>query len=178
MIKEIFLYDGKIMLVSEEDFLFYCAEKICAYNNKRKCYYAMRYAWNKGKNGEKGKTIHIKIHQEIWSRMGNIVPKGYVIDHINLDGLHNQRDNLRILTYSENNYHKNVSIKNTSGYAGVYEEFDRYKKWRMDFKFDGIHIQERYYSKENAIQARLNAERKYLPYYLQREFYLERGIAI
>jgi hypothetical protein len=170
MIKEFITYNGYMMYISEEDFLFYSGEKIYTYRPGISLnLYAVRI--------QKGK--HIKIHQEIWKRMGRNVPKGYVIDHIDLIGLHNQRDNLRILTRAENCYHKSMMTTNTSGFRGISENKNcKYKIWQMDFGFDSKRVRSGHYTLEEAIEARLSAERKYLPYYLQREFYIERGIVI
>jgi HNH endonuclease len=169
-IKELHTNNGQIMPISGKDFLFYAGEKFYFSSRRRsKCIHAVRWY--------KGKVIY--LHREIWEqRMKNIIPGGFVIDHINLIGHYNYRENLRLLTESESRYHTTLSIVNTSGSKGTNEEFDRHKKWRMYFNFNGENITERFYSEEEAIQARLIVERKHLPYYLQREYYIKHELRI
>lgn len=52
----------------------------------------------------------------------------HVIDHINNDTLDNRRENLRIVTVSQNNQNKRSQANSSSQYIGVY--FDKqHKKW-------------------------------------------------
>ena len=73
----------------------------------------------------------MKLHRLLIS-----VPKGYEIDHINGNGLDNQRSNLRLCTHQENmrNRPKN---KNKSGYKGVYRN---HAKWHAAIKHNGKKI--------------------------------------
>lgn len=45
------------------------------------------------------------------------------VDHINHDGLDNRKENLRIVTNSQNGMNRRLTSANTSGYKGV--SFDR-----------------------------------------------------
>ena len=45
--------------------------------------------------------------------------KGYEIDHKDQNGLNNQRQNLRIVTRSQNQMNKNKQRNNTSGVRGI-----------------------------------------------------------
>lgn len=44
---------------------------------------------------------------------------GFVGDHINFDGLDNQRRNLRVVTQQHNSIHRRLGKNNTSGFRGV-----------------------------------------------------------
>ena len=46
-------------------------------------------------------------------------PKGMEVDHIDRNGLNNQRSNLRVVTSSENKMNRGKTKHNTSGYKGV-----------------------------------------------------------
>lgn len=53
---------------------------------------------------------------------------GRIIDHIDGDGLNNQRSNLRLSTQCGNNQNRGKSRNNTSGYKGVYWH-SHHDKW-------------------------------------------------
>jgi len=65
-------------------------------------------------------------------------PTGMQVDHIDGDGLNNQRYNLRICTKDENNINKRVRKDNTSGYKGVTWN-KKSKKWIAQIKSKKIH---------------------------------------
>jgi len=56
------------------------------------------------------------------------VPEGFVIDHINRNGLDNRKANLRPATVAQNAQNA-VKRKNRSGYKGVWLAKDK-RKWR------------------------------------------------
>jgi hypothetical protein len=69
------------------------------------------------------------------------VGKGFVVDHINRNGLDNREANVRQATNSENNYNRRKPNKNTSSkYKGVYRH--RGKTWRAMIKVNkkNMHI--------------------------------------
>ncbi len=85
--------------------------------------FLMQYNWfaHKSKNthyaetnGISNKTI--KMHRLIMNP-----PPDMLIDHINRDGLDNQKSNLRICNYSQNNLNR-IFPKSKSKYRGVYFE--------------------------------------------------------
>lgn len=65
-------------------------------------YYAVRHGWDK----KLKKDFRVLMHREIMS-----CPKGFVVDHIDGNGLNNQRSNLRICTSIENSYNRKINIK-------------------------------------------------------------------
>ena len=62
--------------------------------------------------------------------------KGKVVDHINGNKLINTESNLRICTYSENNYNIGLRADNSSGHKGV-SWYKKENKWRVTITKDG-----------------------------------------
>lgn len=116
--------DGKEVYVDDEDY---------DYLNKFNWSYNGRYAVsNINKNTINMHRLIIKIN--------NInIPKGYIVDHIDGDGLNNTKLNLRVCTQSNNQMNKaKTKSKTTSKYKGVY--FDKHnKKWNatIEHSIDG-----------------------------------------
>lgn len=82
-----------------------------------------------------GKRMPLMMHHFI---MPN-APIGIERDHIDGDGLNNQKNNLRFVTRRQNQQNAiNSKIKRTSKYPGV--SFDcRRNKWKAYIKIDGYH---------------------------------------
>ena len=57
----------------------------------------------------------VSMHREIL-----LPPKNITVDHIDGNGLNNQRSNLRLATNSENQRNRAIQSNNTSGYIGVF----------------------------------------------------------
>jgi len=124
--KRIRLSQGKIAFVDDEDF-----EKVNEFKwnvaisgKKHKIFYAARGFWNGSKQ------ITKLMHRFILD-----VPDGMVIDHIDGDGLNNQKSNLRIVTNRENcgNWH----VEKRNRYKHVYWN-KRKKRWYVEFYIDGL----------------------------------------
>jgi hypothetical protein len=100
--KEIKLTQGKVALVDDEDFEYLNQFK---WHAKKGCntFYAKRSI--------KGSTL--SMHSLIMKP-----PHGFEIDHKDLNGLNNQKDNLRICTRSQNQANRKKA-KGNSRYLGV-----------------------------------------------------------
>ena len=113
--KEIKLTRGKFAMVDDDDYervnkLKWSLED--SGKNGHELYYAKRlHPVIRGK-----KYVRLTMHKFI---MGDI-PEGMVIDHINLNGLDNRKENLRPCNTSENNSNRICMPKSTSKYLGVY----------------------------------------------------------
>lgn len=125
MTKKIALTQGKVAIVDDED--FECLNKYKWYTRKdsRHTFYAAR-------NSERvnGKSHTIRMH---WHIVGK-PEKPLTVDHINKNGLDNQRDNLRIISTRDNQCNRH----NTK-YYGAKRDGQRYRS-----------------------QIRINGKRKYL----------------
>lgn len=87
--------------------------------------------------------------------------EGEVVDHINHNPLDNRLDNLRKCTQQENMMNGIVRKHNTSGVTGVSWNKER-EKWEVEICVNKKRIKlGRYTDKEEAIQVRKEAERKY-----------------
>ena len=129
MVKEIQLTQDKVALVDDADF---------EWLNQRKWYYAPRdkssggYANRTRRKADGPGTRHIHMHRSL---LGPI-PEGLAPDHIDGDGLNNQRGNLRLATRSQNNMNGRLHRNNTSGYRGVRWE-KRRRQWRAALGVNG-----------------------------------------
>jgi hypothetical protein len=103
---------------------------------------------------------HAVLHRWIFDD-----PKGMVIDHINHDTLNNTRENLRVVTQSENLQNRKGAMKNSkSGIRGVCWNKIR-KKWQVQITTNKKLIHVGYFEDiklaENAV---VDARKKYMPY--------------
>lgn len=121
--KEIKLPKGKVAMVDDEDFEELNKYKWCAFKGNS-TYYVSRAT----RVAKKQKVL--LMHRVIMK-----TPKGMHTDHINGDGLDNQRSNLRIATHSENMRNTRMSKNNTSGYKGVCWDKNA-KKWHVQITVD------------------------------------------
>jgi hypothetical protein len=70
-----------------------------------------------------GKVIATSLHRFITNMVGN---NSAVIDHIDHNGLNNQKANLRVCSILENAWNKKRGRNNTSGYKGVSWKNDKW----------------------------------------------------
>ena len=91
----------------------------------------------------------------------NYLVAGKYYDHIDRNPLNNRKHNLRVANASENMQNSSISTRNTSGVIGVSWDKNR-NKWHVQISVNknGIHIG-RFANKEDAIVARLQAEKEY-----------------
>lgn len=117
---EIQLTNGDSVLVDDEDYwLLMQSTWHCFDGNTVTTKYA--YSWNPYPTA-------ILMHRLVMN-----TPKGFVTDHIDGNGLNNQKPNLRNVTYSQNAHNRKDHPK------GCYYEFDR-KKWHSKIMIDGKSI--------------------------------------
>lgn len=124
MVKEIKLFNDKgIVLVDNEDY-----DKLIKYK-----WYIKRikkrnsdYAHTKIKIN--GKWYNKLIHRIILNPLDS-----EQIDHIDCNGLNNQKNNLRIVTDSQNKMNRIPQKKSTSEFKGVYW-YKEYNKWVSKIK--------------------------------------------
>jgi hypothetical protein len=124
--QEIKLTQGKLAIVDDDDF-----ERLNAYkwHAVKACntFYAERNASKK--NGRTGKTI--LMHREIIATTSPIL----VTDHIDGDGLNNQKSNLRVVSRRQNCQNR-INKPGTSKYPGV-DWISGKKRWRARIEIDG-----------------------------------------
>jgi hypothetical protein len=151
--KEITLTHGKVALVDDEDFDFLNQFKWFA-KESNNTYYAQRGVWN-GEN-----MTPQRMHRIIMKD----IPDGMFVDHIDGNGLNNQKSNLRIATKSQNAQNMCVRSDNVSGCTGVSWQ-DATLRWQVSIQVNGKRIFLGCFSDlQDAIEARRNAEKKHHPY--------------
>ena len=96
------------------------------------------------------------LHRLVCCAFINNPNKKQFVDHIDNNPQNNHISNLRFATNKENQQNSKLSIKNTSGYKGIYFN-KKAKKWRAQIKIDGIRIHIGYFDNlEDAKIARIN----------------------
>ena len=100
-----------------------------------------------------------------------------VVDHINRNRLNNLKNNLRITDNLGNARNASLAKNNTSGFTGVVED-KKCNRWiaqiTVNYKNKRLEI---YQNKEDAIRARLQAEKQYFGEFSpQKHLYQEYGI--
>lgn len=138
--REIPLTQGQVALVDDEDYA-----RLSIYKwypiQRGNTFYAVRNSL--GPNNH-----HIYMHHEIMGRPAI----GLEVDHIDGDGLNNQKINLREVTHSQN--HMNQRPTNgSSKFKGV-SWHSRNNKWQTQIQFEGSHRHLGYFiSEEEAARA-------------------------
>jgi len=126
------LSQGKVALVSPEDYHFLIQHKWCARASKHN-HYAVRSI----PSNTKFKCTTIPMHRVILSRMvGCELLRTEHCDHISGNGLDNRRENLRICTNAENSRNRKSQRGSSSQYKGASWRKDS-EKWQSNIQVDG-----------------------------------------
>lgn len=102
------LTQGKFAKVDDEDFDYLSQFKWHA-RKVRRTYYAGRH------ETKNGKQLNIHMHRVIYGALDADAQ----VDHINHDGLDNQKENLRVATLQQNMWNQQLKVTSTTGYMGV-----------------------------------------------------------
>lgn len=116
--RKIRLTQGYFAKVDQRDYEYLCRYKWCV-NMTPNSKYARCTKFYKT-----GKSRTVMMHRLIMEP-----PRGYVVDHINGDGLDNRRANLRLATCAQNGRNRRKIKKGISRYKGVGWE-ESTGKWR------------------------------------------------
>ena len=142
--KEIRLTQGKIAIVDDEDFELVSQYRWHAVKSRNTFYAATKCPLPTGP----------KMHALLMGKQ-----PGYQIDHIDGNGLNNQRHNLRFVTAAQNAANTNPYRTNTSGYKGVM--WRKYlNKWEVRIKVNGKRISLGYYTDKEAAARAYDAAAK------------------
>lgn len=106
---------GMFTKVDDSDYEWLCKFKWGYWIGKgKRTGYALHAAYVPRPDGKKGKPKIFRMHRLIMNP-----PEKLLVDHIDGDGLNNQRCNLRIATHTQNSANCHKRRKNKSGYLGV-----------------------------------------------------------
>lgn len=108
--KRIKLSKGQYALIDDEDFDFLNQWKWSLMCDE----YGLCYAYRKEPSRYNGRSVY--MHREIL----NLKNKSLLIDHINHNGLDNQKQNLRLCNEKTNHLNRKKCLNTSSKYKGVY----------------------------------------------------------
>lgn len=123
--KFIELTQGLRAIVDDEDFEELNKYRWCAAKDGTR-FYVIR---SKMLSGSRKKTV--RMHRIVL----NLLDKNICVDHIDGNGLNNQKSNLRICNHAQNGANCRIRIKNKSGYIGVYWN-KQLNKWHSQIFVD------------------------------------------
>ncbi len=125
--KDVVTATSKVALIDDEDYVPVCIYNWFAiYEQNAQSWYAVA-----NERQLDGTYKRIRMHRLILSA------EDYEqVDHRNHDGLDNRKENLRIVTNSQNGMNRRLTSANTSGYKGVC--FDKnHRQYRAYIRKDG-----------------------------------------
>ncbi len=140
IMKEIICEQGEKALVDDEDYEYLNQWVWKAVKNRpNAATYVVRYKWDR----EKQANQCIRMHRVIMK-----TPKGMQVDHVDHNGLNNQKSNLRNCTQSQNQANRNAY--GSSKYLGVSRyNFGSLKGWWVArIRKDGVEKMLGYYRTE------------------------------
>jgi hypothetical protein len=106
------------------------------------------------------KVGHLKYNGLFLHRLIMQPDDGFFVDHINGNGLDNRRENLRVVSHSQNMMNSRKPVSNTSGIKGV-SWYAKTKKWKAQIAASGKKMHIGYYcTKEEAAKAYAEASRR------------------
>ena len=150
--KEIELTKNAMALVDDEDFEFLSKFQWVCNIQGRSCY-ALRIA-----NYSDDKRHTLAMHRLIMKLQRG---DARYIDHIDGNGLNNQKENLRVVTKAQNGWNQGVRKSNSSGYKGV-SWHKGMGKWQAKIRCKGeIHYLGFFEIKKEAATAYNNGAIKY-----------------
>ena len=111
--KEIYLTKDQKTIIDDE---------VYDYISQWKWYCHKGYARRSRRKDESKETYPsdvIHMSREIWKLIGRVLPKGYILDHINGDKLDNRLVNLRACTQGENVWNTRIDKHGEVPFRGV-----------------------------------------------------------
>jgi hypothetical protein len=128
-------------------------KEIVAYTIVSECDFEIlnKLKWNKNPNGYAKSTSGL-IHRFIYKEIMKIkLTTKNIVDHINNNRLDNRRENLRIVTHSENVRNKSIRENITSNYNGVHLNKEKItNKWISNIKINKNVLRAAYEKEEHA----------------------------
>lgn len=121
--KEIKLTQGQVALVDDEDFEYLNQFKWYAQKDNNTFYAGTNTS---GKGDLKRKVIW--MHRVLL----NVTDSKILVDHIDHNGLNNQKSNIRVATYAQNSRNKRPCKNTSSKYKGV--TYRRLNKWEASIR--------------------------------------------
>lgn len=141
-------------------------EKVSAYSGTWSAGYdhsGHRY-YIQGKDRKGGENKTILLHRYIMD-----CPEGMVVDHMDRNSLNNKRENLRIVTPSENLQNRKIQRNNTSGVRGV-SWYKKTGQWRVQMIIDGkMKLLGLFDHFDDAVDVAKKAYETHMPFYIEDE---------